>query len=159
MNTLALDEQRCSNCQRLLFKGVLGIGFIEAKCNRCGTVNLIHNFDGILEGRKNAYILACDDRGDIIVTSKSVEDVLGYTADELVGRSICKLSGSIKPMHPPVEDKLHSLEDWEIFHNNLTKDMIQLTKDGKKLNVNARYYPLHARTGLYTMCVFYAHDI
>jgi PAS domain S-box-containing protein len=142
----------------LLFKGVLGIGFIEAKCNRCGTVNLLHNFDGILEGRKNAFVIACDDQGKIIVASKSVEKVLGYTADELTNRSICTLSDAIQPPHEPVQGKFGSLEDWEEFHKSLPTDMVQLSKDGKKLHVNARYYPLHALTGLYTMGVFYVID-
>lgn len=46
-----LNEHRCDNCNKLLFKGELSVGQIETKCNRCGEVKIVN---GVHEG-KNSY--------------------------------------------------------------------------------------------------------
>lgn len=157
MIAVGIDESRCSNCDKLLFRGVLGIGFIETKCSRCGTVNIVHNFDGILEGRSGAYIIVCNPTGDIIIASKSVKAVLGYDVEELCAKSIhdiCACPEGVKN-HMALPSTVDSIASWEKLHAHMPPQIVHLTKAGKQLTANARYYPLHALSSLYTMCVFY----
>lgn len=158
MIAVDVDQSRCSSCQKLLFRGVLGIGFIETKCSRCGTVNIVHNFDGILEGRNGAYIIVCNPQGEIIIASKSVKEVLGYEVQEVCHMSIHDIcvcpKGAKKNWALP--EKLDTIKAWEELHAHMPQQITHLTKSGEQVSVNARYYPLHALASLYTMCVFYA---
>jgi PAS domain-containing protein len=158
MIAVGVDESRCITCNKLLFRGALGIGFIETKCARCGTINIVHNFDGILEGRSGAYIIVCNPKGEIIIASKSVKSILGYEVEKLCTKSIhdiCACPEGAKN-HVALPGTIDSIATWEMLHAHMPPEIIHITKDGKELSANARYYPLHALSSLYTMCVFYA---
>jgi PAS domain S-box-containing protein len=158
MIAVGVDESRCITCNKLLFRGALGIGFIETKCARCGTINIVHNFDGILEGRTGAYIIVYNSNGEIIIASKSVKSVLGYEVDEICNKTIsdiCARHDGIKT-HLALTGSVTSIAAWEKQHAHMPHEIIHIAKDGKKIAANARYYPLHALANLYTMCVFYA---
>jgi len=46
MESVNLNEHRCSSCGKLFFKGILKDCKIEIKCKRCGEIKLINFSNG-----------------------------------------------------------------------------------------------------------------
>ena len=155
MFSVELEEQRCENCNRLLFKGILGLGFIEAKCTRCGNINLLHSFDSILLGKSDTYILVYDTLGKVIIASKNAMKILGYDTEELIGLPIKTLCENVKNL-PPLPSKVDrdALAKWDTYHAQLPDKVTHHTKAGEGIQVAARFYPLLSANGIYSMGVF-----
>lgn len=158
MMALQLDEQRCEQCEKLLFRGVIGIGFIEVKCARCGHLNLLNSYEAMLHGKPGAYILVYDHTGTIVAASTSAEDILGYSGPELTDMSIKKLGATCTLPDFRSDDTIEALEAWEDFHATLPPIVHQRCKDGTIVDADARYYPIGTVSGVYTIGIFYAHS-
>lgn len=160
MTQIPLDDLRCRQCHKLLLKGTLGLGVIEVKCTRCGVMNLFHALDDIVAGRPKFYVLVFNQDATIIAASKNVENMLGYTEDELIGLSMPILNPAFAQ---PAAEKL---SNYDIGENNVSgrllgKQAYQIThykKDGTQLPVIARYYPFGSFSGELTMIILAPND-
>jgi PAS domain S-box-containing protein len=158
MTSAVLDEKRCEKCQKLLFRGLVGIGFIEVKCTRCGHVNLLNSFDAMLHGTPGAYILVYDMTGNLIATSKSAERILGYGSKELQSRPMSSIDETFELRTIAESSQEKTLAEWERQHKSLSRQVSHLTKEGDLLQNHARYYPIGVLTGVYTIGIFYTHQ-
>jgi phage FluMu protein Com len=155
MMSALLDEQRCEKCSKLLFRGMVGIGFIEVKCARCGHINLLNSYDAMLHGTPGAYILVYDRNGRLIAGSNSAESTLGYSAAELQKQSMQKIDEEFDLSALKGDGNKKFLEQWEQFHKNLPHTVTHKTKNNKTLRNYARYYPIGSLTGVHTIGIFY----
>ena len=154
MVAVELDDQRCEKCQKLLFRGILGMGIVEVKCPRCGHISRLHSIEAILRGKTHTYVLVYNHAGKIILSSESARTHLHYTAAELNNLHIQDIS---LRNHPPILEESSStdaLHAWEEYHTNLSSNMVHRTKRGEILKVRARFYPIAAYTGYYTVAVY-----
>lgn len=153
MISVNLEEYRCKSCRRLLFKGTLGMGFIEVKCSRCGTVSLIHSFDKLLKGQPHAYILVYGSDGHIIATSKSATRLLqrNFKQTDTIGLIDPQLSLPPLPNSPTYDD----LSKWEEMHRQLPSKTVHTNGQNTPIEVNARYYPIASHADVYTVAIFY----
>lgn len=78
-------DYRC-NCGKLLFRGLVFHSSVEAKCPRCNKLNFIEGL-GMVHNSGRAEILATA-KGKMVKVSPSVEAVLGYQPEELLGESV-----------------------------------------------------------------------
>jgi PAS domain S-box-containing protein len=155
MGTTQLESLRCNSCGKLLLKGSLGLGIIEIKCGRCGSMNVFHSLDDLITEWPEAYILVFDSDGLIVTASRSAEQILGYTAEEFSGLNMVKLNP--KFIHP----KTGILTNYDIGENEqpislLGKRMYKVThikKDGTPMAATARYYPFGPLNGKHTMII------
>lgn len=155
MVSRALDQIRCENCQKLLFRGIVGLGFIEVKCSRCGHVNVINSYDAMLHNTPGAYVLVYDSRGGLIAHSKSAEDILGYSTSELNRSSMQDIDATFPRITPTTSDHKLSRKEWESVHKHLSATVQHRTKDGATQPKAARYYPIDTFTGVYSVGIFY----
>ena len=84
MDSMLNKEYRC-DCGKLLFKGMLSSGRIEIKCLRCGKILTISD-SNIINGPVDNYSISFKPNGEIVDASLSVEKILGYKPDELIGK-------------------------------------------------------------------------
>ena len=122
MLSLSLDEHRCNTCTKLLFKGTLGMGLIEVKCSRCGTLSLIHSFANYLKAKPTAYIIVYNPVGRVIAGSKSTKRILGKSIADI--QDIHDIQPDIKlPPVPNVkvepDGALTQLEEWQHAYETL----------------------------------------
>lgn len=155
MMSALLDEQRCEKCSKLLFRGMVGLGFIEVKCARCGHINLLNSYDAMLHGTPGAYILVYDRSGRLIAGSHSAESILGYSADELQKQSMQEIDEAFDLSPLKGAGDRDFLTHWEKFHKNLSHHVNHKTKNNKMLENYARYYPIGSLTGVHTIGIFY----
>ena len=155
MGSHHLEQIRCESCQKLLFRGIVGLGFIEVKCSRCGHVNVINSYDAMLHNTPGAYVLVYDSRGGLIAHSKSAEKILGYTTSELNQSSMQDIDASFPRITPTPSDHKMTRQEWEDMHKNLPKTALHKTKKGENSPKAARYYPIDTFTGVYSVGIFY----
>lgn len=89
MNFLFKNEYRCFSCGKLLFRGILFNGRIEAKCLRCGRINLFGK-SSVLEER-NRYMLLTDSQGKILGSGNSNGNFIDFNSTELIGENINRI--------------------------------------------------------------------
>ncbi len=159
MIALTLDEQRCTTCKKLLFRGSFGFGFVEAKCSRCGNINVLNSFDTMLRATKDVYIIVYNNDSQIIASSSSTEDLLHYTGKQLADLTMCAIDKDFPTTSCKLANNIESLDDWETLHNKLPTRSIHLTSQGEKIPVIARYYPIGTLTGIYSIGVFKLRNI
>lgn len=82
MKSSSLREYRCV-CGKLLFKGMLVMGSVETKCNRCGAIILTQDLNEDVIG-PHSFALLVDGKGEILNASKNAPAVLGYDSAELL---------------------------------------------------------------------------
>lgn len=83
MEPLPLKEYRC-DCGKLLFKGMLAIGFVEVKCRRCGRLKLMTGLVNDVFDSESCTIML-NRSGDILSSSRSANDVLGVNYIDIIG--------------------------------------------------------------------------
>lgn len=155
MISAQLEELRCTNCNRLLFRGIMGLGFIEAKCSRCGAINLLHSLDNILLNKPDTYILVFDTSGRVTIASHNAGAVLGYEDSELIHLPLEEICAEAKGLPPlPHEVDGDALSLWEEYHKHLPDMVKHRRKDSNFVTATARFYPLLSANGIYSMGVF-----
>lgn len=157
MISVHLQEHRCDNCHRLFFKGFIGLGFVEVKCSRCGEICILNSFETLLNGKKNIYIIVYDSAGQIIATSKSAANILGYCKQEFDSQTnfIHAIDPDIEL--PEITDNNPSVEDlklWDIAHDSLSTSVGHISKDGSVISSTAQYFPIASHDTIYTIGVF-----
>lgn len=127
-----LRECRCSECRKLLLKGIIFDGTLEIKCKRCGKINSI----GIAKHQDDPthYLLIIDDKGKIIAFSSSACGSLGYAQSELIGKDFSQVNPTI-----PIElgKRLFGPESPLDDQGDFRLDTFHQKKDGTKIPVVA----------------------
>lgn len=156
MISVGIEEYRCKNCKKLLFKGALGMGIVEVKCERCGNVSLLHSFDRLMRSKPGGYIVVFGSDGHIIAASKSVKSLLGREFDR--SDSILALDPTVNLGGLPEIVTQEALNKWEDTHRDLPSETTHHKGDGGQVAVTARYYPVISYSDVYTVGVFYLKD-
>lgn len=153
MLAIKLNDQRCKKCNKLLFKGVLGLGLVEVKCPRCGNISILHSFDELLVSNPDAYILVFEPNGRIVAVSDSALRQLGYTTDELTHLTMQDLGREYgyEPPEPDWDNPLLALINKSVEDRlaKRTTRIKQYAKDGKLITADVRHYPIGAISGFY----------
>jgi PAS domain S-box-containing protein len=144
MDTIPLSEYRC-RCGRLLFKGVMVISRVDIKCKRCGNI-MPFSYDSENDGALH-YGMLIDNTLTIREVSKSAVSILGFTREELIGKSVQMLSpqkegtqGSVFPINARVRYSIIDLE--------------HRTKEGSILSVRVQARHLPARSEPLLLCLY-----
>ncbi len=163
MLAIKLSDQRCQNCNKLLFKGVLGLGLVEVKCPRCGNISILHSFDELLVSNPDAYILVFEPGGRIVAASDSALRQLGYSTEELTSLTMQDLAGDhgYTPPEPVWDNPLlqtinQSAED---RMSKRTTRIKQYTKSGEQITADVRHYPIGAMSGFYYGAIVFPVEI
>jgi PAS domain S-box-containing protein len=151
---LRLKAQRCVHCNKMLFRGALGMGIAEVKCSRCGQISTLHSFNLMLRGRTDVYILVYNPDGRIIISSESAEELLGYSQEELKDMSIQDISPKNQLYAIGKRSNPKELEEWEKYHANLPPDITHIAKSGESVQVFARFFPMAAYKDFYTVGIY-----
>jgi PAS domain S-box-containing protein len=130
MDILFLNEHRCQNCNKLLFKGIFIDSIVEIKCSRCGTINKKDSRK--LNYHFNQYLLKTNGLGDIISISGSASDMLGYTEKELIGKNFLLIFPRIQDL---MITKFIEKESNLDTYSYLKFDTHQKQKDGVEVPV------------------------
>lgn len=128
-SSLSLSEYRC-NCGKLLLKGIVFDGNLEIKCRRCGEITKIGEAKLIEDA--SHYVLIIDDKGLITNISDSASQILGYTREELVGKSITQINASLPK---EIGIKFFGQETLLDKDSSLRIDSVHITKNGDNLPV------------------------
>lgn len=124
---------RCGKCGRLLSEG--GKHKIMIRCDRCGTLNRV--LEKILE-----QVIITDKTGKILYVNKEVEDITGYSVDEVLGKSPSLWGGQMpKKFYKQMWDTL--LTQKETVSVNITNKH----KSGHLYKVNLTISPVLDTTG------------
>jgi PAS domain S-box-containing protein len=131
MKSIIANEYRC-DCGKLLFKGLLLDSKIEIKCKHC---QKIMTLGGVFEGMtgNNDYSVAYDKQGKLVAASKSMEEILGYSALELKTLFISDID-------PTVSSAIFN-HTWQLaleMENHLTGETCHIKKDGTKIQLKAK---------------------
>jgi PAS domain S-box-containing protein len=81
-------DYRCA-CGKLLFRGLVSRSYVETKCSRCGKLNFIEGIGATYN--PNRFAVLTTPKGKIIKISHSIEDTLGYNANELTEKNISEI--------------------------------------------------------------------
>lgn len=79
------NEWRCE-CGKLLFKGAFLAGLIEVKCSRCKRMVYLQQFDSYT-AEHESFMTTISLDGTILTTSQGVEDSLGYSVADMIGKN------------------------------------------------------------------------
>ncbi len=156
MMAIGLDDMRCEQCSKLLFRGSIGLGIIEVKCPRCGHINVLHAFEDLLRRQPNSYVIVFDSAGSIVAASKSTQKHLGYDLDDLRKLSMRDLGvenhelQEITYESTPIEiaNKEGSFLGQPRYNSRHT------TKDKRVIDVAVRYYPFGIHSAQLTMAIY-----
>lgn len=74
------QDLRCFSCGKLLARNDIGKSHLEVKCNRCGSLNSVFKYI------KDQVILT-DAEGIILYANTLLQEVTGYSLDEVVGKT------------------------------------------------------------------------
>lgn len=80
-----MNKISCVKCGKMLAKHY-GVGGLEIKCLRCGTLNKV--FEKMIE-----QVIITDAQGKILFINQAVENASGYTLDEAIGKKPSELWG------------------------------------------------------------------
>ncbi|MCA9325677.1 Com family DNA-binding transcriptional regulator [Candidatus Saccharibacteria bacterium] len=160
MLAVSLNDRRCEKCNKLLFKGLLGMGVLEVKCPRCGNINLLHSFDMLIGKNQDRYVLAFMPTGKIIAASDSASTILGYERNELQELSFSHIDTESKLPAIGNARTPENLEAWSRYTDSLPNHSYHHHKNGRRLYVSVRVYPLGSLDGPYAVGVFsLRHDL
>jgi PAS domain S-box-containing protein len=125
------NEYRC-DCGKLLFKGLLLDSKLEIKCKRCHKIKV---FDSIYKGTTSNcdYSVVYGKDGKIIDASRSTEEYLGYSRDELKNLHASKIN--------PLLSREIFEKTWELAaetENYVHWEACHKTKNGSRILVEAK---------------------
>ena len=90
-----LDDYRCV-CGKLLFRGLILTGGIEAKCRFCKKVQTIEGLTGQLS-TDTRYVLFLNKKGEVVRTSSTTPNHVGFSLKELRGMHVADFVVMLAP--------------------------------------------------------------
>lgn len=142
----------------MLFRGTLGMGMVEIKCNRCNHISMFHSIEVILRNKPRTYIIVYNSEGRIIIGSESVQKFLGYNTNELHALSIQDISPKNQLYKTSKRSSSQALEDWEQYHAHLPSDIVHKAKSGTIIDVTAKFFPMASYEDFYTVGLYTVVD-
>ena len=131
MRKLLSQEHRCI-CGKLLLKGVVFDGIIEIKCRRCGRINRIGDIK--LVNDDTHYLLIINDKGIITNANNSSCNILGYSYEELIGKSITEINPVLTE---EIGKRFYGPKSVLSEENYFKLDTVHRSKDGKNIPITA----------------------
>jgi PAS domain S-box-containing protein len=147
MEPAFLNEYRC-DCGRLLFKGVLLRCKVEIKCKRCGKIKSIVFEEEKLKDKNLCTLDPChflseiDSKGKFLSVNSKMAKELGYTAKEMIGRSLFEFVS--KDDKSEKEKFLLLVKDEQTFRI-LKNDMLK--KDREIITFSSFFIPQYDNSG------------
>ncbi|MBI3927894.1 MAG: PAS domain S-box protein [Armatimonadetes bacterium] len=127
--------------------------FVEDIAARPLSESISQRYTCLVENTGDA-VMACDPAGAILTWNRAAEEIFGYSAQEIIGRSVRQL---LPPDLPPEHEEILAQVAAGSCSRNL--DTPGLTRQGKTIRLSLTVSPLLDQTGASLGCSWIARDI